>query len=321
MPRLSTSVAMCTCNGSLYVRKQLESIARQTVAPTELIIGDDASTDDTVKLLHEFAGQAPFATRILENPARMGPAKNFENVIRRCAGEIIFLADQDDLWHPTKIERMLTVFENPAAAYAFSDAQTIDGQGQTLPQNLWETVGFRRKREGFSGASQVEILLRHNLITGATMAFRASFRDLFLPLAPEWMHDYWIALLGSVVFTGVAVDEPLMMYRRHGAQVCGWRKKSFGQVFKSSLDSGSEAWSGKVRNFQALLDRVGEIAKETPCLPANLELLKDKEKHMLSRARARSINGPRRLAKVISEAFTGRYQRYSNSWYSIIRDL
>jgi glycosyltransferase involved in cell wall biosynthesis len=217
------SVAMCTYNGSRYLPEQLRSIAGQTVVPYEVVICDDGSQDETLNILREFAAQSAFAVKVVANPERLGPARNFGTAIAACAGDIIVLSDQDDVWRPHKISSLVSALEgDPEAVYAFSDAGMIDPGGKSLGRTLWDSVGLRERVHRFSGAGQVEILLKENLIPGASMAFRASFRKTILPLPGGWMHDYWIVLLGSVLGHGVPVNDVLFDYRQHPNQVCGW---------------------------------------------------------------------------------------------------
>jgi glycosyltransferase involved in cell wall biosynthesis len=316
----NASVAMCTFNGARFLAEQLRSVASQTLVPVELVICDDGSTDDSVSIIREFSRKAPFPVQVFQNKTKLGPAKNFEKAIQKCKGEIIFLCDQDDVWQPEKIERLIDAFDkHPQATYAFSNAEMIDESGDPLGQTLWDAVGLSRKLEAFSGTGQLEILLKHNIVTGATMAFRASFRDLVLPISADWMHDYWIVLLGSTVSNGIPVSEPLLKYRRHATQVCGWRKDTFWQVCMESLNARAEDWRGKVDNFRRLVDRVQSSPLECP--PERMALLREKELHLLTRSSTRGSNALLRIAKVLAEATTGRYHRFSDSWYSIVRDL
>jgi hypothetical protein len=312
---------MCTYNGSRFLREQLQSIRSQTRLPDELVICDDGSSDDTARFLTAFGSESSFSVRVFSNQERLGPAKNFEKASRLCTGDIIILADQDDVWKPQKVARLLEAFEqHPEAMYAFSDAEMVDQGGASLGETLWEAISFRQRLDEFSGPGQLKLLLKKNLITGAAMAFRASFRDIVLPIPSGWMHDYWIALLGSALAYGVPISEPLFQYRRHATQVVGWRKQTFLQVCKTSLAVGQEDWWQKVEDFRKLQERVTSDPF-THCPQECLRLLQQKEIHLLTRARTRSSTGIPRIAKVLAEAVTGRYQRYSDSWYSIVRDL
>ena len=322
MTEPTISVAMCTFNGARFLPEQLQSIALQTLQPSELVICDDGSTDGTVGILQSFALSARFLVRIFCNQETLGPAKNFEKAIGLCDGEIISLCDQDDVWRPEKLARLQeTLDAQPGAAYAFSDADMTGEDGEHLGMTAWDAVGLRKRVDRFVGAEQLNVLLRHNLIAGCSMAFRASLRGIFLPIPPTWMHDYWIVLLGSALFQGTPVPERLYKYRRHANQVCGWRMKTFSQVVSSSVETGQEDCWKKIEQYREVLNRLATVQSSYPCEEGRLNLLKQKETHLLRRATARSSQGISRLFGVLAEASTGRYHRFSNSWYSIVRDL
>jgi glycosyltransferase involved in cell wall biosynthesis len=322
MSILRGSVAMCTYNGSIYLSEQLESIESQTRLPDELVVCDDGSTDDTLRVLNAFASQASFPVRIFSNEERLGPTKNFEKAVRLCEGDVIFLADQDDVWKPQKVERLLDVFEqHPTAVYVFSDAETIDEKGVIQNRKLWDLVGLRQNLDEFSGPGQVRFLLKENLITGAAMAFRASFRDIVLPIPTEWMHDYWIAMIGSALSSGVPVSQSLFMYRRHARQVIGVGGKGFLTASRISLATSNKEWREKVRCFRLLEERILSHAASGKVSPECVRLLKEKETHLLARANTRSSKGISRVMNLLVEASTGRYHRFSDSWRSIARDL
>ena len=109
---LSLSIALASYNGERYIAEQLDSIARQTRLPDELIISDDASGDATPAIALDFARQAPFPVKVLQNSERAGSTRNFEIAIRACTGDIIFLCDQDDVWYPNKISLVEERFIN-----------------------------------------------------------------------------------------------------------------------------------------------------------------------------------------------------------------
>src|ERR1039458_10236882 len=85
---LRLSVAMAVYNGARYLAEQLDSIARQSRAPDELVISDNHSTDGTTKIVEAFASSAPFPVRLHVNEANLGISKNFEQAIRLCSGEV-----------------------------------------------------------------------------------------------------------------------------------------------------------------------------------------------------------------------------------------
>src|SRR5262245_47180770 len=121
------SIALCTYNGAVYLKEQLDSLAAQTRMPDELVISDDRSTDDTLRLIEEFAATAGFPVRLSVNESNLGIAKNVEKAISLCRGDVILLSDQDDVWHADKLETVEGIFEvKPQLSLVFSNAELVD---------------------------------------------------------------------------------------------------------------------------------------------------------------------------------------------------
>jgi len=101
---MSISICMAVHNGALFLRQQIDSILFQLKEGDELIISDDASTDSTIDIIKSYSDPRV----CLLPPKKFGnPTKNFEYTLGHCKNEIIFLADQDDVWHPEKIKIMV----------------------------------------------------------------------------------------------------------------------------------------------------------------------------------------------------------------------
>src|SRR5262245_39518929 len=101
---ISVSIAMATCNGEKYIRRQLDSLAAQKQIPAELVIADDKSEDNTISIIDGFAKTAPFPVRVYRNETRLGYRANFMRAAGLCQSELIGFCDQDDNWYPQKIE-------------------------------------------------------------------------------------------------------------------------------------------------------------------------------------------------------------------------
>src|SRR6185369_1297730 len=129
--------------------------------------------------------------------------KNFEKAIGLCAGDIIALADQDDIWRPEKLARIVEALAAaPDVGLVFSDADVVDGLSRPVGLRLWDLFGGTRARKDLARPERAfRLLLPGWTITGATMAFRAEFRPLLLPIPAHlaMLHDGWIALIISTV--------------------------------------------------------------------------------------------------------------------------
>ena len=115
------SVAMVTYNGGRYLRQQLDSVLEQLGDQDELVVSDDGSEDDTLLILREYQRRDK-KIRILEGPGK-GIKKNVEHAVLGTRGSYIFLADQDDIWLPGKVERILQVFQEQKVSVVVHDAK------------------------------------------------------------------------------------------------------------------------------------------------------------------------------------------------------
>lgn len=318
MEELCISVAMCAYNGDRFLHDQLESIAGQTRLPDELVICDDGSTDESMGIIGTFTRRAPFPVRTHVNEKNLGSTKNFEKAISLCRGEMVALADQDDIWKPQKLAMIYTALqENPEAGYVFSDAELIDEYGVATGRRLWESSGE------FVSSMQVGILLRQAVVTGATMAFRASLASVIVPFSPYFVHDYWISLIASAVGSyGVPINEPLIQYRQHGGQQIGPGKRLLLERVRRAKQAAALQRERDSLGLRDLRDRLlVAVASGWPCNASDIALVGEKVEHCSCRAAAHCTRGIARLRMVIAEALTGRYGRFSNSWQSIVEDM
>src|SRR5436305_13508433 len=107
---LTISVVMCTYNGAYFLREQLDSILVQTYPAKEIIIFDDASTDETPAIIKEFV-QKHSHIRFYQNQSNIGFTLNFEQALKAATCDVIAISDQDDYWHPEKLKTMLQAWK------------------------------------------------------------------------------------------------------------------------------------------------------------------------------------------------------------------
>lgn len=221
---MNLSIALATYNGAAYLKEQLESIAAQTRTPDELVISDDQSTDDTLKLIVEFTATADFPVRLSINESNLGTAKNFEKAISLCRGDVIVLSDQDDVWHRDKLESVERIFEaKPQLSLVFSNAELVDETLRRFDQTLFDWVHFNDQKQRLVRSGRaLDLQLRENLVCGCTVAFRAKLKELVLPISNDGplVHDGWIMLLIAAVGEIDFINRPLLKYRQHSAQQC-----------------------------------------------------------------------------------------------------
>jgi glycosyltransferase involved in cell wall biosynthesis len=219
----SISIALCTYNGALYLREQLDTIAKQSVRPIEIVLCDDGSSDSTLDIVEEFSRTSPFPVRVFRNAQNLGYSKNFEKAIGLCVGNFIALSDQDDLWYPHKLATLSSLLENDISiGGVFSDGDVIASNARKTGITLWRKFAFNlRKQNRFRSGDAIDVLLQRNVVTGMTMMFRASLREKVLPIPQSWIHDSWLAWMLILNSKLVPCSGCLVGYRSHQQQQLG----------------------------------------------------------------------------------------------------
>lgn len=338
---MKISVALCTYNGSRFLGEQLESIARQTRIPDELIISDDRSSDDSAEIARKFADSAPFPVTILVNERNLGSTANFSLAIESCSGDIIALSDQDDVWLPHKLARIESEFNaDPRVGLVFSNATLTDEHLKPIGMTLWSEVFRPHDRRIFDAGNARTVLLQYNVVTGATMAFRSTLRPAILPFPKlyEFIHDAWIALVASLSSAVRMIPVPLIKYRQHSAQQLGaglsrWKIPRI-EHHRMRVDDRKAARE-RIEDFRRILDqdwleRLRPVAPDPKTVPniSEMQGLLDAAKlsigqnieHNTARAELPLVR-PLRLPKVAREYMTGRYGKFSRGWQSAVLDL
>ena len=196
------SVCVATCNGEPYVAEQLRSIlASQRV--DEVIVSDDGSTDRTLELVRALGDPR---IEIVTGPGS-GLTRNVESMLGRARGAFIFLADQDDVWLPGKVETMVDALKL-GTTMAVSDCIVVDARLQELAASYFALIGSR--------PGLVKNLLKNSYL-GCCMAFRRELLSAALPFpARPPAHDWWLGMVAEMVGEVRFIDAPLLQYRRHG---------------------------------------------------------------------------------------------------------
>jgi glycosyltransferase involved in cell wall biosynthesis len=192
--------------------------------PDEIVICDDKSTDDTVQIAKDILEKSNLEYKIEVNESNLGVIKNFEKAIVMCSGDIIFTSDQDDVWVETKVEEMVDVLEEDNdLLLVFSDAYLVDCNLNKMKSLLWQASCPKLYSE-HRHICGINMLLKGNFVTGATMAFRRSLLKYAYPFTETWMHDYWLAFIASYKGKIEGINRPLIMYRQHNNNVLGAKK-------------------------------------------------------------------------------------------------
>lgn len=315
------SVAMCTYNGVAHVGQQLDSILHQTRLPDELVVFDDESSDGTVRLIERNSRDAALEVRIYTGYGHVGPTRNFARAIKACKGQLIFLADQDDVWYPRKVAKVVQAFIGPHHPGAvFTDADLVDKELKPLGQRLWQAKMFGlSEQSAFRNGEAVRVLLKHNVVTGATMAFEKKWNEVTLPIPNGWVHDAWIALAIAAVSNVRPVDEPLMSYRRHSGQLIGAKSPSRVGLSRADYRLRRQSLVTMIERYEHAYRRLSELEEKLNDRSI-LPLVQEKITHLRTRTML-----PRRFTArampIMKELAALRYHRYSMGLATAARDL
>ena len=320
---MKISVALCTYNGEAYLQEQLESYAVQTRLPDEVIVCDDCSKDSTWEILTAFAASAAFPVKLHLNEQNLGHIKNFEKAIGLCTGDIIVLSDQDDVWRADKLELIETEFaKSEKIGMVYADAEVVDENLRSLNSTMWQGIGFDlEKQEIFNSGRAFDSLLKDGYIYGSSMAFRAKFRHLIVPIPSDiyFGHDAWIALMISAVADIALINDTLIKYRQHQRQTSIGVRLNAEPEFKKLLKAGQRTnkYDGLINQLNILEKRLSENSCLTDEAVSKIAAVR---KHIYLRA-CLPKNFSTRLLKVGQEFFGGRYHLYSNGFKSAAKDL
>lgn len=223
MPNIS--VALAAYNGEKYIREQINSILIQLRENDELIVSLNPSSDNTEKIIRSIALEDNRVKIYISY--NLGVIANFENAIRKCNNEIIFLSDQDDIWVEGKIKRILNSFEDENIGLVFHDIQVVD-------ENL-KPIDIRLPRSYRGEITPFKIFIC-NHIQGSCMAFRKIFVDKIIPFPMDIpMHDIWISMIIAHYSIVKNIDDKLIKYRRHEGTVTDLKRRSIGVIIKSRI--------------------------------------------------------------------------------------
>lgn len=201
---------MATYNGEKYIREQIASILSQIKEDDELIISDDFSNDETVNVIRSIEDTR---IKLLVNTINVGYTANFEKALKNASGDIIFLADQDDVWLENKVAVILKYLEK--YDFVTSDAEIVDEHLNLIESSRNRKYGVKK---GF-----LNNWARSRYI-GCCMAFRKIVLDsLFpFPVNKRWVpHDIWVSLIAEFYYKTALIPEPLILYRRHESNTSG----------------------------------------------------------------------------------------------------
>ena len=199
------SVCMATYNGEPFLREQIDSILSQLNEKDELVISDDNSKDSTVDIIKSYHDKR---IKLFINKEKKGVTHNFENALVHSKGDLIFLADQDDVWLPGKIKELISFLKEGNYDVVTCNCALTDTYLNII-QNEYYAVKSPLEKSVWGNFIK-------NLWLGSCMVFKRRVLLATLPFPPKMAaHDMWIALFSQIHFRCGYHPKVLQLYRRH----------------------------------------------------------------------------------------------------------
>ena len=231
---MKISVALTTYNGERFLREQLDSLYTQTLLPDEVIVCDDCSTDNTLKILEEYS--IKYGLQYYRNDSSLGVNANFFRAISLCHGDYICICDQDDVWMSHKIATLVS-------AITSMEGDNIPIAVSSLRQDVDASCNPICPPQNFPFGEQWEdTLLNTEQSQGCTMIINRCLADLSVAYyrekkgSDEVMYDVLISLLAAIFGKKRNLPDVLMYYRHHNANVVDKLKSSKKPFWKKVKD-------------------------------------------------------------------------------------
>jgi glycosyltransferase involved in cell wall biosynthesis len=318
------SIVVATYNGSKYIKEQLESLLEQSVRPDEIIVMDDCSKDDTVKIANNLLEDSIIKHKVIINERQLGVIKNFEAGIRNSSGSLIFFCDQDDVWNKEKLKVFLDTFNvNSDIGAVISDATIVDEDLSLTKNTLWSLLEFPFATDNTYVVSKREIfieMLKRNIFTGMCMAVKRDLALKSIPFPICMLHDNWLGWNSLIKSSVAIVPYPLVYYRQHKSNVMGIkhkvsfdRIKNAGEIIKKNIEN----------DFQRIMlikNIVGIKVRDKYLLDIMNEAIKfHQARYNLLQERVCIF---RDISIILEMAFKGKYNRFTfNSYLGICKDI
>ena len=267
---LNISVAVTTYNGEKYIKEQLSSIMNQIRCADEVLIVDDASTDDTPEIIKNFIEENELTNwRLIENKENLGFIKNYRKALLESTGDVICLCDQDDIWFEDKLETISSVMaQNPQILALNTAFLIIDSNGNEKPaspkKNNYGLIDklLKKRLEKISLVSE----FHSNISPGCTMAIRKELADSYVRLTNCTLpHDYEMNVMAAAKGGLYFYDAALIKYRLHGDNLIGLEPKKATRI---------EIAEERIALSKAIFDYTGKNKLYTVC-QNRLEALKE----------------------------------------------
>ncbi len=221
------SVCMATYNGLAFVENAINSILKQLSEGDELLIIDDCSTDGTWEFINSLKNEK---IRLIRNKKNIGVGNNFCKGLGECKGDLVFLADQDDVWSENKIDFIKSYFRQNREVDLIVHNAEIELNGELLRETIFD---LNKSRTGFFKN------MKNNAFMGCCMVLRKEALNSIIPkikITPFY-HDHYFGLMATLQQKNIVfLPGKLLRFIRHDSNVSLLNKRR--NIFNVILDRG-----------------------------------------------------------------------------------
>ena len=262
------SIAMAAYKGERFIREQLDSLARQTLQPYELVITDDSPDNATYDMAVEFSRTVSFPVRIFRNEKRMGFHENFFKAISLCEGDLVAFCDQDDVWRDDKLERVAREFADPDVMLVVHAVKVVDGELNERDDN---TASHWSAYHG--SYAPLTTNPWYTLYGMSTVVRRSIYEYVDWRERPEhpidpgnpMAHDAWAWFVATSLGKIVGIEDELVQYRQHDANCCGVPPdRDIGEKIKIAKSAGQAHYRRIAISALARADKMRHVLRAAP---------------------------------------------------------
>jgi glycosyltransferase involved in cell wall biosynthesis len=259
---MSVAVLLATYQGEAFLEEQIESLLNQTFSEFTIHVSDDLSDDRTVSILEAYAHRLPQKFVLHKKNNRLGVKDHFFFLLKEVSASYLFFCDQDDVWHPSKMERLMSKMHEMESRFGsipllvHCNLRVVSESLEVIHPSFWSFMGI----EVFE-PHKIDHLLRYDAVTGCALLINKELKQLILPMGFPIMHDAWLALGASLFGQIGVVKEALVDYRQHKNNVIGAKPVTFFKKLRDRVNRHIFGRSLRKERAQLLLKHF-DVKKE-----------------------------------------------------------
>lgn len=254
-----------------YLRKQIDSILNQTYTNFTLIISDDCSLNEEVRIVLKEYEQKDSRIKLFFQPHNLGCTKSFEFLLNQSTAEYIAFSDHDDIWYPIKIEESLKAIKEKRVDMVYCDANQIDGNDNKIKESYLRYKNMPIVNDKYN--KSILPFARHIAI-GCSQMITKEVKERMIPFTEKtFAHDWHSAYIASNQKGIYCIDKPLFGYRIHENNIFGGR--SFKQNMKMWKEKNGNNYNSYLKyRYHAITETY--LAGTLMCKDYNSEISNNK---------------------------------------------